>query len=93
MGNIIEGYFNPKQENNKYEMKDNQLRAVVNKGLGLSFGSMTPNTFMVSMRGQSEAVSREELAELLWMAAYMLDSEQRWCGSEYVGMNYPKTDK
>ena len=88
MNNVIGVDFTPKKENSEYEINDKQLRAVRNHGLNLCVGSMTLNTFMVSMQGQSEVISRDELSEFLWMAAYMLDSEQRWCPKEMPAINY-----
>ncbi len=35
-----------------------------------------------------EFKSRQDLAEFLWMAVRLVDSEGRWEKDEYVGLNY-----
>ena len=35
-------------------------------------------------------LNRKEMAEWLWMAAHLLDSEGRYKFDEYVGLNYPQ---
>lgn len=35
-------------------------------------------------------ISREEMATFLWMAAYFIDSEQRYASDELIGLNYEK---
>jgi len=90
MDNVIKADFEPKKEHTLYEIHDDALRALRNKDAGLCIGSITPKakSFMISLYGGETYLNRQELAEFLWMAAYMVDSEQRWCPRELPAINY-----
>lgn len=42
----------------------------------------------VLIHGYGPSYKREELAQILWAAAYLLDSEERWRKGEYIGKDY-----
>ena len=42
----------------------------------------------ILMSGYGISYTREELAQILWAAAYLLDSEERWRKGEYIGKDY-----
>jgi hypothetical protein len=88
--NIVNVDFKKKVENSTYDIHDGHLLAIKNSNV--TVGSMTPNTFMISIADKMEVFSREGLSEFLWMAAYMVDSEQRWCPDELPAINYPITN-
>lgn len=42
----------------------------------------------IAMSGYGINYERKELAQILWAAAYLLDSEERWRKGEYIGKDY-----
>ena len=42
----------------------------------------------ILMSGYGISYKREELAQILWAAAYLLDSEERWRKGAYIGKDY-----
>lgn len=91
MSNVIKVDFTEEEES-VYKIHDGVLRAVENKASGAAIGSMTPRTFTIGLEGKMAVMDRKEMAEFLWMAAYMVDSERRWCKDKYVGINYPEPE-
>lgn len=85
MSNVIEVDFNV-SEKNGYSALDNKMIGVVNKTTNMELCE-SGEGFEVFIEGRAN-LSREEMAEWLWMAAYMLDSEGRYKFDEYVGLNY-----
>lgn len=56
-----------------------------NKDLEIGFTNTGPT---VNIGGIGIAYNREDLARILWAAAYLLDSEERWRKGEYIGKDY-----
>jgi len=56
-----------------------------NKELEIGFSLSGPS---VLFSGYGIGYEREELAQILWAAAYLLDSEERWRKGEYIGKDY-----
>ena len=42
----------------------------------------------ILMSGYTIDYKREDLAQILWAAAYLLDSEGRWRKDQYIGKDY-----
>ena len=87
MSNVINVEFS-KEEENTYKMHGGVLRATENIASGATIGVMAEDAFTISIQDKMAVMPRKEMAEFLWMAAYMVDSEQRWAKDEYVGLNY-----
>lgn len=87
MSNVINVEFS-KEEENAYKMHGGVLRATENIASGATIGVMAEDAFTISIQDKMAVMPRKEMAEFLWMAAYMVDSEQRWAKDEYVGLNY-----
>ena len=88
MGDVINVEFKQLTESNGYEIYNKNLISVVNKTTNTSIGKDEKGLFNILIKKKNTAISRKEMAEFLWMAAYMLDSEQRWCPGQLPAMNY-----
>lgn len=87
MSNVIKADFTS-TEDSVYQTAEDGRLILQNKTSGLAIESLNPKSFAVSLEGESAVLSRKGLAEFLWMAAYMLDGEQRWCPKELPAINY-----
>lgn len=43
---------------------------------------------IITLGGSAVSFTREQLARLLWAAAYAVDSNQKWAEGEYPARNY-----
>jgi hypothetical protein len=61
--------------------------AMLDKSIGLA--RINDSEFAFAMGEDAQVYSREELAEFLWVAAYLLDSEQRHLPKlDLIGCDY-----
>jgi hypothetical protein len=84
--NVIKVDFRGETENNGYSIKDGNLIGVLNKTIDMELIETGDNLFEIF--SDYGGLSRQEMAEWLWMAAHMLDSEERYKFESYVGLNY-----
>lgn len=84
MGEIIDF---PMSETNRYSVGDG-IVGVIN--INNSAECVSNDGINVIMSGDIciEFKSRKEMAEWLWMAAILVDSEERYKNGEYVGLDY-----
>ena len=70
--------------------KDNNDRfGVAMKTNEIQISQAEQENFILATLGNQKLMSREKLAEFLWVAAYMLDSEQRHLPDvDLIGLNY-----
>ena len=87
MNNVIHVSFRGEEEKNGYSMLDSKLIGVINKSIEMEMCQTGDDLFQIFTEA-SAGLNREEMAEWLWMAAHMLDSEGRYKFDEYVGLNY-----
>jgi len=86
MTNIIKVDFKGEDEKNGYTTYDDGSIGVVNKTTKMKMCSSGEGFFIYVDKGG--LINRKEMAEFLWMSAYMLDSEGRYKFDKYVGLNY-----
>jgi len=86
MTNIIQF---PNRENIVYDLSGGN-NSVMDKGLEIivGFEGDDPDSVFMAINGEGVDTDRKRLAEFLWCAAYMVDSEQRFAGGEYPARNY-----
>lgn len=82
MNNVIS--IDEYKEKNKYT----EFGGVIHVPNGLTMISKPECTMITVGYFHVEFESRKDLAEWLWMAVRMVDSDGRFEKSEYVGMNY-----
>lgn len=58
----------------------------------LQFVPLNSREILVRLCDNDLIFRREELAELLWAAAFLLDSQEEQLAEEYVGLDYPEGD-
>lgn len=89
MTNIIQ-FPQISSENIGYDISNGNGDAVMDKELefivGFDEGSF--DSVFMAVNGEGMHTDRKRLAEFLWCAAYMVDSEQRFAGGEYPARNY-----
>lgn len=74
-----------------YDFNENAMMVVSgNNKLSIGFDG---DDFIIKFGNVSVVYERDHLAEMLWGAAYLVDSEQRYTEDEYVGINYEIEDK
>jgi hypothetical protein len=88
MSNVIKVDFKGEDEKNGYSTFNKNLIGVVNKATELEMIQGVGGFLIIS--DNLASIDRKEMAEWLWMAAHMLDSEGRYKFDEYVGLNYPE---
>jgi len=89
MGNIIQ-FPCINSENIGYDISNGNGDAVMDKGLDLivGFDEGSVESVFIAVNGEGIHTDRKRLAEFLWCAAYMVDSEQRFAEGEYPARNY-----
>jgi len=82
MSNVID--IGEHKEKNRYTSNG----GVIHKPNGLMVISNPDRTMITLGYFHAEFESRKDLAEFLWMAVRLVDSDGRWEKDQYVGMNY-----
>jgi hypothetical protein len=88
MSNVIKADFKGEDEKNGYSTQDGSVIGVINKTTGLELFEPCKGEFDVFKSENTQCLDRKEMAQFLWMAAHLLDSEGRYKFDEYVGLNY-----
>jgi hypothetical protein len=84
MSNVVN--FEPK-ESAMYRCEDGVI-TVVNDSNDAEVVCNAVDGWMIVNGRPIEFKSRRHMAEFLWMAAHLVDSEGRWKRDEYVGVDY-----
>lgn len=92
MSNVIKVDFKGEDEKNGYSMDGAGVAGVINKTTNMELWEHEKGLFEIHKHESTPSLSRKEMAEFLWMAAYLLDSEGRYKFDEYVGLNYPEPE-
>lgn len=89
MTNVI-NFPVPERDNIGYQMSDDNGMAVVDSELKtkIGFEGDGPDSVFIAVNGMGINTDRKRLAEFLWCAINMIDSEARYCDGEYPARNY-----
>lgn len=89
MTNVI-NFPVPERENIGYQMDDDKGMAVLDSELTtkIGFEGDDPDMVYIAVNGMGIHTDRKRLAEFLWSAAYMVDSEQRFIFDELPARDY-----